>query len=626
MLNPSDKVHRHGRRAVVLDSGEPTASSPGIATDNETPLPQTPLASDVARPRSGCTLRLYADACDGDPLLSGAELEHGCFNDIHGALDAATHFIYVAAWMFTPEIRLRRHGTQHETVGELLRRKADAGVHVCMLVWCCAGEVVATRFNEASTFFCDSAVRFRLCKGAHEWLRRDVLQSATWSRHQKLVVCDNGAGGVVAFVGGLDMASGRWDTPQHRLFVAPDDPQFQTDIYNGERDQLKESPAGWPRQPWHDVHARVTGPITRDLIELFESRWRVELGSGYVKDLPGLPEDENALSSGLRSNEPLSFDAIGDSSHAHWRLQQLISYPGQDPQIQNAYVDAIDGAQSLVYIENQYFIGGLKADRGVENAIPRRLARKIADGICGRGPGVRAVVVIPLHPEGALDSTRAGYAGQCTGAIVGLQLETMQIMHHKVAKALRAQGRDAAEWTQYLAFFSLANREPAEPGSVMPDRPGDKGALLARTRRYMVYVHSKFLCVDDARAIVGSANINERSMSGGRDSEVALLCTPGDSNDTTLRDFRCRLMAEHAGGTASDWARMSAPDALAELWRRAKLNWAAYVNDQAVSKLPHNHIVPHPVAIVGGKLTWMGVPDCTPPLLVSATVPDLLVN
>ena len=38
-----------------------------------------------------------------------------------------------------------------------------------------------------------------------------------------------------------------------------------------------------------------------------------------------------------------------------------------------------------------------------------------------------------------------------------------------------------------------------------------------------VYVHSKIMIVDDRMTIIGSANINERSMNGGRDSEVAVV-------------------------------------------------------------------------------------------------------
>ncbi len=44
----------------------------------------------------------------------------------------------------------------------------------------------------------------------------------------------------------------------------------------------------------------------------------------------------------------------------------------------------------------------------------------------------------------------------------------------------------------------------------------------------MVYVHSKLMVVDDEYVIVGSANINQRSLDGDRDSELAVgACQPG---------------------------------------------------------------------------------------------------
>lgn len=38
----------------------------------------------------------------------------------------------------------------------------------------------------------------------------------------------------------------------------------------------------------------------------------------------------------------------------------------------------------------------------------------------------------------------------------------------------------------------------------------------------MIYVHSKGMIVDDEYVIVGSANINQRSMEGLRDTEIAI--------------------------------------------------------------------------------------------------------
>jgi phospholipase D1/2 len=38
----------------------------------------------------------------------------------------------------------------------------------------------------------------------------------------------------------------------------------------------------------------------------------------------------------------------------------------------------------------------------------------------------------------------------------------------------------------------------------------------------MIYVHAKGMIVDDEFVIVGSANINQRSMDGSRDTEIAM--------------------------------------------------------------------------------------------------------
>lgn len=38
-----------------------------------------------------------------------------------------------------------------------------------------------------------------------------------------------------------------------------------------------------------------------------------------------------------------------------------------------------------------------------------------------------------------------------------------------------------------------------------------------------IYIHSKMMIVDDDSVIIGSANINDRSMRGSRDSELAVV-------------------------------------------------------------------------------------------------------
>lgn len=41
-------------------------------------------------------------------------------------------------------------------------------------------------------------------------------------------------------------------------------------------------------------------------------------------------------------------------------------------------------------------------------------------------------------------------------------------------------------------------------------------------QRFMIYVHAKGMIVDDEYVIVGSANINQRSLAGTKDTEIAM--------------------------------------------------------------------------------------------------------
>lgn len=61
--------------------------------------------------------------------------------------------------------------------------------------------------------------------------------------------------------------------------------------------------------------------------------------------------------------------------------------------------------------------------------------------------------------------------------------------------------------SQYISFYGLRNY------SMLNDEPITE----------LIYVHSKLMIVDDKIVICGSANINDRSLIGKRDSEIAVL-------------------------------------------------------------------------------------------------------
>ena len=51
-----------------------------------------------------------------------------------------------------------------------------------------------------------------------------------------------------------------------------------------------------------------------------------------------------------------------------------------------------------------------------------------------------------------------------------------------------------------------------------------------------VYIHSKICIVDDRLVIIGSANINERSQRGDRDSELAAVIRDTDMIERYLHE------------------------------------------------------------------------------------------
>ena len=63
------------------------------------------------------------------------------------------------------------------------------------------------------------------------------------------------------------------------------------------------------------------------------------------------------------------------------------------------------------------------------------------------------------------------------------------------------------KWENYIGFFSLRNH------ALVNNIP----------KTELIYIHSKLMIIDDKTVLIGSANINDRSMLGDRDSEYAVI-------------------------------------------------------------------------------------------------------
>ncbi|KAL8230392.1 hypothetical protein R6Q57_000170 [Mikania cordata] len=617
--------------------------------------------------RQGCRVTLYQDAHVPDdfvpkiPLAGGKNYEpHRCWEDVFDALTNAKHFIYITGWSVYTEITLVRDEKRPKDggevmLGELLKKKADEGVCVAMLVWDDRTSVdqfkedglMATHDEETKNFFQNTDVHCVLCPRNPDdggSIIQDLQVSTMFTHHQKIIVVDHempnsGSGGgdskrrVVSFVGGIDLCDGRYDHASHTLFrtlhsTHHDD--FHQPNYTG-----ASIAKGGPREPWHDIHSRLEGPIAWDVLFNFDQRWRKQGGKDVLVNLRELkdtlippspvtfPDDQETWNVQLfRSIDGGAAFGFPDSPEEAAKAG-LVSGKDNiiDRSIQDAYIQAIRRAKNFIYIENQYFLGSSFAwkssdinlnEVGALHLIPKELSLKIASKI-EAGQKFIVYIVVPMWPEGIPESGSVQ-------AILDWQRRTMEMMYKDVVKALQSKGLDD-DPREYLTFFCLGNREVKEGEEHEPTEAPEpnSGYLNAQqNRRFMIYVHSKMMIVDDEYIIVGSANINQRSMDGARDSEIAMggyqpyhLAGKQPARGQ-IHGFRMALWYEHLGMIDDTFEHPENAECARKVNENADKYWDQYASEDLERDLP-GHLLRYPVGITReGEITELPGLHCFP--------------
>ncbi len=281
--------------------------------------------------------------------------------------------------------------------------------------------------------------------------------------HQKIVVVDN----QLAFCGGIDATDGRWDTPAHE----PDDP----------RRRLR---GGKAAMPWHDVTTALTGDAARALGELARVRW--ERATGQSLPVPG---------AGAGPFWPSSLAVTAtDVVTAIARTEP----PEQDRaivnEIEEMLLDSIRAAQSLIYLESQYFASAAVADT---------LAERLEEP-----DGPEVVVINPQEAHSALEDAAM----------------------HRERETLIA-GLEARDRYNRFRIWTPVNAAGEQ-----------------------IYVHAKVCVIDDWLLRVGSSNINSRSMGFDTECDVAVVAHDSATR-RAIAGVRNVLMAEHLGASPDGLAR-----------------------------------------------------------------------
>lgn len=473
------------------------------------------------------------------------------------AIDNAKDFIYIHDWWLSPELYMRRPAaiSQKWRLDRLLLRKAQEGVKIFVIVYRNIESAIPIDSEYTKWALLDLHENICVQRSPNQFRQNQFF----WAHHEKLVVVDN----MMAFCGGVDLCFGRWDDPCHSLtddkltgfeldHDTPRDsehcqmwpgkdysnPRVQ-DFYALDRpyeemyDRTKV-----PRMPWHDISMQIVGQPARDIGRHFVQRWnyilRQRIPSRPTPVLIPPPEYDHEELEKLGMTGSCQVQILRSASPWSMGTPNKVEHS-----IMNAYCDMIEKSEHFVYIENQFYISSCTVEGSpIHNKIGDALVERIVRAH-RQGEKWQACLVIPLMPgfQNSVDSQD----GTSVRLIMQCQYRSICRGDSSLFGRLRAVN---IEPEAYIRFYSLRTWGKIGPRQCLTTE--------------QLYIHAKCMVVDDRHAIIGSANINERSMLGSRDSEVAALVTDLNMIPSFMggkpymvgefpHTLRVRLQREHLG-------------------------------------------------------------------------------
>lgn len=535
------------------------------------------------------------------------------FAAVADALMQAQEEIFITDWWLSPEVHLKRPALDDKwRLDIILKHKAEAGVRVCILLF--KEMEMALGINSGYS----KRTLMLLHPNIKVMRHPDHVSSIVflWAHHEKMVAIDQS----IVFLGGLDLAYGRWDDHDYRLTdvgsgkmqqqqqngtaavdASPEEAEMISQYWLG-KDYSNLIFKDWvqldkpfedfidrlrnPRMPWRDIGAVILGKAARDASRHFIQRWNFTKTTKSKYKGPSFPY---LLPKSLNTADRHPYSVPGCQSATVQLLRSVDcwSVGCNESSIHNAYVHCISNAEHYVYIENQFFIscaGGRTTQNSIAEAIVKRISRAHKDNAT-----FRVFIVIPLLPgfEGNIEMG----GGNSIQAILHFTYSSICRGENSIISQLKEEMGDS--WRQYLSVCSLRTHGD------MPD-----GSLVTE----LIYIHSKMLIADDRMVIIGSANINDRSLLGKRDSELAVFVEDAEFVNSTMNgnvyqagkfalSLRMDCFNTILGALKPPCLDVSDPVSdqfFNEIWNQAALNNAA-LYDQVFRCLPTNAVTSHRV-------------------------------
>uniref|UniRef100_A0A8C3B065 Phospholipase n=1 Tax=Cyclopterus lumpus TaxID=8103 RepID=A0A8C3B065_CYCLU len=468
--------------------------------------------------------------------------------DVADALEEAKEEIFITDWWLSPEIFLKRPVVEGNRwrLDFVLKRKAQQGVRIFVMLYKEVELALGTNSEYSKRTLLTLHPNIKVMR------HPDHVSSAVylWAHHEKIIVIDQS----VAFVGGIDLAYGRWDDREHRL----------TDVGSVTLSHL-EQVSHTNGSAIFTVTDSVDQPRLKSQGRMKRTRFSIRRhlqkhGLAQADSDSELEEEETSGS--VRGLHPGVGELLGNTRF--WHGKDYCNFVFKDwIQLDKPFDDFIDrhttprmpwhDISSVVHgkaardvarhfiqrwnftklvkpkyrsLSYPYLLPKSHTTAGeqryqVPNCTPakvhinccadnRHVFNKIGDAIAERiirahkeGKRYRVYVVTPLLPGFEGDINTGG--GSAIQAIMHFNYRTMNRGDYSIISQLKREMGD--QWMNYISIAGLRTHAELE------------GKLVTE----LIYVHSKMLIADDNTVIIGSANINDRSMLGKRDSEVAVI-------------------------------------------------------------------------------------------------------
>jgi phosphatidylserine/phosphatidylglycerophosphate/cardiolipin synthase-like enzyme len=481
------------------------------------------------------------------PLIGGMQT----FAAIEKAIAEAKESVHMAYWTLDPSIKTTAE-IEAETLLELMRQTIERGVTLRIVI-ADFDPVIGTTFHRdawkayrklmaiADGLDTSVADRLQVMCSRHDTRWGPVARTAAQpilraQLHQKIdaINAEDGiddrldrvrdAPGLWPFI---DMKDGRavakttafpgfYPAAHHEKLCVIDD----RTVFLGGLDITEKRKDDWDHDndfPWHDVACRLEGPVAAFFARHFRSRWNEEFMKAAtppdgiarlpwrnnVSELQTEVADIHAVKGGTSSVKPLR--TMSKQSRSWWSRSPRT----QITEIRDTYFSIFDQAERFLYIENQYIRSTAAAEALAKRA---RENRKL-----------ELILVLPLMAEDAFVEDEPNIATRHG-----------QYLQEKNTDILR----DA--FGSRLGIFAMQMPRQKD----LPDPEEDEAEEIIENT---IYIHAKTLVCDDHTAIIGSANLNDRSLL--IDTETAILW----QDETAVRDYRVALWQHALDLDTSDW-------------------------------------------------------------------------